>query len=55
MAALVVVGKMSSNTVTAAALTDMVRISPRSITDLAKRGIITRQGRGFALTESVRS
>jgi phage terminase Nu1 subunit (DNA packaging protein) len=43
-----------TDAVTTAALADLFGITDRSIRDLAKRGIITRKGRGFALTESVR-
>lgn len=42
-----------SDTVTAAALADLFGVTTRTITDLAKRGIIVRAGRGYALTASV--
>ena len=43
-------------TVTAAVLADLIGVSPRSTTDLAKRGIIVRSGgrTGFALRPSLR-
>jgi phage terminase Nu1 subunit (DNA packaging protein) len=39
---------------TAAALADLIGVSPRSITDLAKRGIVVRADRGFDRHKSVR-
>jgi len=40
--------------ITAAALADLIGVSPRSITDLAKRGIVVRADRGFDRRKSVR-
>jgi phage terminase Nu1 subunit (DNA packaging protein) len=42
--------------VSAAVLADLIGVSPRSITDLARRGIVVRaeQGKGFDLQRSVR-
>jgi phage terminase Nu1 subunit (DNA packaging protein) len=40
--------------VTAAVLADLIGVSPRSITDLAKRGIVVRADRGFDQRKSVR-
>ena len=39
---------------TAAELADLIGVSPRSITDLAKRGIVVRAKRGFDEHKSVR-
>jgi len=41
-------------TVTTTMLVNLFGVSDRTIRDLAKRGIIVRQGRGFALMVSVR-
>lgn len=40
--------------VTAAALAGLIGVSPRSITDLAKRGIAVRSNKGFDLRKCVR-
>ncbi len=43
-----------NDTISTAALADLVGVTVRTITDLAKRGIIVREGRGYALAASVR-
>ena len=43
-----------TDTIAAATLADMFGVTIRTITDLAKRGIIVRAGRGYALRASVR-
>jgi phage terminase Nu1 subunit (DNA packaging protein) len=45
---------LMADTVTAHALADLFGVTVRTITDLAKRGVIVRSGNGYALTASVR-
>ena len=40
--------------ITATALADLFGVTVRTITDLAKRGIVVRAARGYALAASVR-
>lgn len=44
-----------TETIAASVLADLFGVSGRTITDLASRGIIVRSGKGYALTESVKS
>jgi len=43
-----------TDTITAAALADLFGVTTRTITDLAKRGIVVRSGRGYAMAASVK-
>lgn len=42
-----------AETITAAALANLFGVTTRTITDLAKRGIVVREGRGYAMAASV--
>lgn len=45
---------MTTDSITHAALAELFGISTRAVSDLAKRGIVVRAGRGYALAASVR-
>jgi phage terminase Nu1 subunit (DNA packaging protein) len=43
-----------NDTVNVATLSDLIGVTRRTVSDLARRGIVVRSGRGYALAESLR-